>query len=182
MNLVSGSHCGYCTCCSMLLLSWFFFYANCLSLWNYCVFYCKTLKLCVSMTHVYLLDLYALAVCCQSCRKGGPALLILFYLRAPLNINVVFSLNYSLTGLPALSAFLYLRLVCFSPPHPLPPFISPLTTLGSVFPPQRLISDDIRCDGLLALILLSHDFMTLILPLEQNPLFYFAQLMAFGSI
>lgn len=40
--------------------------------------------------------------------------------------------------------------------------------LGSVFPPRRLISDDIECDDLLAVILLSHDFMTLILPPEQN--------------
>lgn len=36
---------------------------------------------------------------------GAP--LILFYLRAPLNINVAFSLNYSLTGLPTLSTFVY---------------------------------------------------------------------------
>lgn len=57
-----------------------------------------------------------------------------------------------------------------------------MTTLGSVFPPRRLISEDIRCDGLLALIHLSHDFMTLILLLEQNCLLYFDRWMAFGSI
>lgn len=43
-------------------------------------------------------------------RQAGAALLILFYLRAPLNINVFLSLNYSLTGLPTHSAFVYLPL------------------------------------------------------------------------
>lgn len=43
-------------------------------------------------------------------RQAGAALLILFYLRAPLNINAVLSLNYSLEGLPALLAFVYLPL------------------------------------------------------------------------
>ena len=112
-------------------------------------------------------------------RQAGPALLILFYLRAPLNINAFLSLNYSLTGLPTHSAFVYLPLFHSST---FPP-ASAFTALGSVFPPRRLISDDIRCDGLLALIRLSHDFMTLILPLEQNPLLYFDRWMAFfGSI
>lgn len=69
----------------------------------------------------------------------------------------------------------------FTPP--LSPPVSAFTTLGAVFPPRRLISDDIRCDGLLALIRLSHDFMTLILPLEQNPLLYFDPVDGiFGSI
>lgn len=43
-------------------------------------------------------------------RQAGAAPLILFYLRAPLNINAFLSLNYSLTGLPTHSAFVYLPL------------------------------------------------------------------------
>lgn len=138
---------------------------------------CWTLKLCFYTAAANPADLYALSVASLS-RQAGAARLILFYLRAPLNINAVFSLNYSLAGLPALSAFLYLPLCLSSALH----LYLPALLLAQSFPPQRLISDDIRCDGLLALIRLFHDFMTLILPLEQNLLLYFDRWMAFGSV
>lgn len=68
----------------------------------------------VSVRNCCTVDLYAPTVASPSC-QAGPALLILFYLRAPLNINVVFSLNYNLTGLPTPSAFVPASLF-LSPP------------------------------------------------------------------
>lgn len=90
------------------------------------------LNLCIRATTAYPVDLYALTVAGPS-RKAGAALLILFYLRAPLNINVVFSLNYSLTALPILSAFVQL-----------PPFLS------STFPlylPSPLLVQSFHPEG-----------------------------------
>lgn len=74
---------------------------------NVLTFFC--VKLRVGVTAAYSVDLYALSVASLA-SQAGAALLILFYLRALLNINVVFSLNYSLTGLPTLPAFVYLPL------------------------------------------------------------------------
>lgn len=69
-----------------------FSYANLLAVLDNCVYYCKTLGLCICLTAAYPMDLRALSVASRSCQAGA-ALLILFYLRAPLNINVVFSPN-----------------------------------------------------------------------------------------
>lgn len=65
-------------------------------------------------------------------RQAGAALLILFYLRAPLNINAFLSLNYSLTGLPTHSAFVYLPLFHSST---FPP-VSAFSTLSSLSTPK----------------------------------------------
>lgn len=91
-------------------------------------FLLQTSERCICVNAAYSEDLYS--VSCRSFRLAGAPLLILFYLRATLNINVVLSLNYSLESLPGLTAFAYLRL-----PSPPPHLICVLhsTTPGSGF-------------------------------------------------
>ena len=91
------------------------FHAYLFNLLNNCFIYCWNPMPCVWVTAA---DLVSLA---SPSHQDGAALLILFYLRAPLNINTVFSVNYRLAGLPTLSAFIYLALF---PVSTFPPCIS----------------------------------------------------------
>lgn len=106
-------------------------------------FLLQTLERCVCVNTAYSEDLYS--VSCQSSRLAGAPLLILFYLRATLNINVILSLNYSLESLPGLTAFVYLHSTL-----PIPPPLCALhsTTPGCLFHSEGsflIISDAMAC-------------------------------------